>query len=325
MLPIFDMRFLLILVLLFLGACSQSEIVSSETTSEANLLIEAAPSTLNPIQDSGFHFAIFGDLTGGERAGVFEKAIDQINNLGPEFIINVGDLVDGAKNDTTEWYKQWDNFDRRAHKATSKLFYVAGNHDATGELSQAIWKERNGPLYYHFIYKNNLFLVLNSEDNDKEDLIKIDSMRNQAIEIYKSEGYEAYQKSAYFNSPLSKYGNVRNDQVSYFVNVIEKNPNVNHTFIFVHKPIWKKENEQQFKRIESALKDKAYTVFNGHTHCFDYELRYDRDYINLSTTGGGQYPEFGPSFDHISWVYVNGKNVSISHLKMEGILDKEGK
>ncbi len=42
------------------------------------------------------------------------------------------------------------------------FFYVPGNHDIAGEASAQVWKERFGPAYYHFIYRDVLFLCLNS-------------------------------------------------------------------------------------------------------------------------------------------------------------------
>ncbi|MEQ9412338.1 MAG: hypothetical protein RIF39_00835, partial [Cyclobacteriaceae bacterium] len=42
--------------------------------------------------DGQFTFAIISDLNGGEREGIFEVAIEQINLLQPEFILSVGDL-----------------------------------------------------------------------------------------------------------------------------------------------------------------------------------------------------------------------------------------
>ena len=42
-----------------------------------------------------FQFAIVTDRTGGHRAGVFEDAIRKLNLLQPEFVISVGDLIEG--------------------------------------------------------------------------------------------------------------------------------------------------------------------------------------------------------------------------------------
>ena len=44
------------------------------------------------------------------------------------------------------------------------FFYVPGNHDLANKTLVAKWGERYGKKYYHFVYKNVLFLCLNSEN-----------------------------------------------------------------------------------------------------------------------------------------------------------------
>ena len=46
-----------------------------------------------------FTFVVHGDLTGGERPGIFAVAAAQINLLQPDFVINVGDLIEGDGGD----------------------------------------------------------------------------------------------------------------------------------------------------------------------------------------------------------------------------------
>ncbi len=79
-----------------------------------------------------FTFAIFSDLTGGEREGVFEVAVEQLRLLRPELIISVGDLIDGGSMDHQKLNREWDSFDERANRARAPVFYVGGNHDLTG-------------------------------------------------------------------------------------------------------------------------------------------------------------------------------------------------
>ena len=38
-----------------------------------------------------------------------------------------------------------------------------------------------------------------------------------------------------------------------------------------------------------------------------------------------QFPERGPSMDHVTMVTVTGDSVDIAHLRMDGILDKTGR
>lgn len=42
-----------------------------------------------------FQFAIVGDRTGKARNGVFDDAIHKLNLIKPEFVMSVGDLIQG--------------------------------------------------------------------------------------------------------------------------------------------------------------------------------------------------------------------------------------
>jgi predicted phosphodiesterase len=128
-----------------------------------------------------FTFAIHSDLTGGERDDIYEVAIAQMSLLRPEFIINVGDLIEGGTEDVANINSQWDSFDERARRAKAPLFYVGGNHDRTGQVMQDVWQNRLGPGYYHFRYKDTLFLVLDTEDNTAARMKEINDMRNYAL------------------------------------------------------------------------------------------------------------------------------------------------
>ncbi|WP_430817582.1 metallophosphoesterase family protein [Carboxylicivirga sp. RSCT41] len=271
-----------------------------------------------------FSFAIFSDLTGGERPEIFKVAVEQLNLLRPEFIINVGDLIEGADSIPEDWHRQWDDFDNRAGKATAPIFYMGGNHDLTGHIARQVWKTRLGPRYYHFRYKDVLFLFFDTEDNADERMAEIEQMREVALQDLEEGGWDAFWQSEYANIPERTSGTVSKAQADYFINVIEENKDVRWTFVLIHKPAWQKADEENFIRVEMALKDMPYTVFNGHTHIYKYTQRHGHDYINLSTTGGHQFPDRGPSFDHITWVTVDNSGATIANLKMGGILNKTG-
>ena len=49
-------------------------------------------------------------------------------------------------------------------KLDMPFFRVPGNHDIANKVAQEVWRERHGATYYHFVYKNVLFVVLDSED-----------------------------------------------------------------------------------------------------------------------------------------------------------------
>lgn len=271
-----------------------------------------------------FTFAVFSDLTGGERERVFEIAIAQLALLRPELIINVGDLIEGETADVDVIVGQWDSFDERANRATAPIFYVGGNHDLLGASLRGVWDRRYGRRYYHFVYKNTLFLVLDTEDHAPEREEEIVESRDRALEIAKTEGWGAFGETDYANMAESVAGNISEAQSQYFQSVIAANPDVRWTFVFMHKAAWKREDMQTFGSIEEALRDRPYTVFNGHKHAYEHELRHGRDYIRLATTGGVQLPANGRSMDHVALVTVSSGGVDIANLLMAGILDKTG-
>jgi len=275
--------------------------------------------------DDKFTFAVFSDLTGGERERVFEIAVAQLSLLRPELIMNVGDLIDGGTEDLDEIAAQWDWFDERADRATAPIFYAGGNHDLTGEVLQGAWDERIGRRYYHFVYKNVLFLVLDTEDNSPERTREIFEIRKAGIEVYMTEGPEAFAETEYANLPEKSSGNLTAEQSAYFVETIANNPDVRWTFLFMHKAPWERAEETNFAAIENALTDRPYTVFNGHIHAYEHIERLGRDYIRLATTGGEHFPHVPMSVDHVTLVTVDDGGVDIANLLMSGILDKTGK
>ena len=272
-----------------------------------------------------FTFAVFADLTGGERDKVFEVAVAQLNLLRPELILNVGDLIEGDSKDEAGLAAEWDSFDERAKRARAPVFYAGGNHDLTGQMLRQVWESRYGPRYYHFVYKNVLFLVFDTEDNAPARMQEIFELRNEAIAIYKSEGQEAFAKTEYASLSERSAGTIGPEQSTYFQNVIGANADVRWTFLFLHKPAWQKEGEETFSAIEAVLADRPYTVFTGHVQAFGYEQRSGRDYIRLATTGGEQFPKAGRSEDHVTLVTVDHHSADIAHVLLSGILDKTGR
>jgi predicted phosphodiesterase len=320
-------KYLCLLVLaITLQACSGPGALAQDETFRHDQPVAAVPWTDADFDaaDDKFMFAVFSDLTGGERAGIFEIAVAQLNLLRPELIINVGDLIEGSTAERAVADAQWDSFDERARRARAPVFYVGGNHDLTGEFLRGVWSERLGRNYYHFVYKNVLFLVLDTEDNTPERMRKILAARTEAVRVYAEEGQAAFAKTEYASLPELPAGNITEQQAAYFLAAIEANQDVRWTFLFMHKAPWLREDLKAFADIESALAGRPYTVFHGHEHAYAYLERNGRDYIQLATTGGVQVGNKGRSMDQVTLVTVSDSGADIANLLLEGILDKTG-
>jgi hypothetical protein len=269
-------------------------------------------------------FAIFSDLNGGERAGVFDVAVAQLELLRPDLVLSVGDLIDGASETAQGLHAEWEAFDARTRRSSAPVFYVGGNHDLTSPRMREVWGARYGPLYYWFRYRDVLFLALDSEDHTDERRRAIHEARLEAIALIDAGEEERARQGEYYRMPERVSGNVGEEQVRYFEQALAANPDVRWTFLFMHKPIWRDEDSPGLLALEAALGDRPYTFFSGHLHSYSLTRRRGRDYVTLGTTGGGQARDDAMSFDHVTLVDLAEREPSIVNLRLSGILDVNG-
>ena len=99
-----------------------------------------------------FRFAIISDRTGGHRAQIFSQAVERLNLMQPEFVMSVGDLIEGYTDNKDKLVGEWKEFQTYISQLQMPFFYVPGNHDVS-KLGEKSWKEKFGRRYYHFLYK----------------------------------------------------------------------------------------------------------------------------------------------------------------------------
>src|SRR5689334_5455531 len=87
-----------------------------------------------------FQFAIVTDRTGGHREGVFESAMPKLNLLQPEFVMSVGDMIEGYTEDRHELARQWTEFMGFTSQLNMPFFYVPGNHDLSNKVEHEEWQ-----------------------------------------------------------------------------------------------------------------------------------------------------------------------------------------
>ncbi|MTI41072.1 metallophosphoesterase family protein [Fulvivirga lutimaris] len=323
------MRLLSLFILTAFIQCSapQKEIVKEERSPEFEHNYTNGPtpwtSTEFELEEDDFTFAIISDLTGGERPGVYSTAVAQLNRLDPTFVLSVGDLIEGGTEDTLQLIKEWDSFDSRTFSLNMPFFHLGGNHDLTNPVMRKIWLKRYGPTYYHFVYENVLFLMMDTENYEEERLIEVNSARNEAMKIIRGEIEGVYADTEYANMQEAKTGGISAAQHEYFKNILAKYPDVRWTFVLMHKPSWKLEGDMGLEPLEALLSDRNYTAINGHVHSFSHRKRNNMDYITLGTTGGFQAEGDSMAYDHVTLIRMAEKPV-ITHLKMAGILDETG-
>ncbi|MBW8243495.1 metallophosphoesterase [Muricauda oceani] len=238
-----------------------------------------------------FQFAVVTDRTGGHRPGVFPTGIKKLNLLQPEFVMSVGDFIEGYTRDTVRLNEEWKEFNGFISQLEAPFFYVPGNHDITNEVMEEKWEEMFGVSYYHFVYKDVLFLCLNSEDN----------LRGAGK------------------------GTIDDEQYEYIKKVLEENKDVKWTLAFLHQPLWVQNDTKRWKDVEKLLQDRPHNVFAGHYHRYWKTQRNNGKYIALATTGGGSQlrgKAYG-EFDHVVWVTMTEEGPILANLFLDGIWDED--
>ena len=102
-----------------------------------------------------FQFAVIGDRAGGHRPGVFQGGMDILNLLQPEFVMSVGDFIEGYVDEDDEddnetvLRSQWAEMDQRVAVLDMPMFFVQGNHDVnfdpSGSRDTASWQRTLNP------------------------------------------------------------------------------------------------------------------------------------------------------------------------------------
>ena len=116
-----------------------------------------------------FTFAILGDKTTGGVLNwpIFDRAVEEINLLQPDFVVMIGDMIQGTVTDTSILNRMWKEFNSHAEKLDVPLYVLPGNHDISNEVMYDYWNQKIGLRYYSFVHNNSLFILLNTEEYKK--------------------------------------------------------------------------------------------------------------------------------------------------------------
>ena len=254
----------------------------------------AVAASRHPKPAETFHFAILGDNAGGSRPGVHASAVEHLARMRPDFVISVGDLVDGF--DADGGLVDAGKIDRRRRAFDAEIeglgvpyYYVTGNNDNfTTELHDD-WRARYGPTYYSFVHRGVLFVVLDSDD-----------------------------------PPETWRGGIGEEQHTWLEGVLREHRAAAWTLIFLHRPLWL-ENPEAWRPVEAVLGARQRTVFAGHWHTYVPGEIGGHEYYVLATTGGisALSGRRDGSFDHLVWVAMTPEGPRLTNIQLSGIWDRD--
>jgi predicted phosphodiesterase len=235
-----------------------------------------------------FRFSILGDRTGGAQPQIYGRVWREVDMLHPDFVINVGDTIQGGKDATapTEWQELRPLWQRYNHYP---LYFTPGNHDVFSDTSRALYEKETGrPSFYSFNYQDAHFTVL---DNSR-------------------------------TSDLSA------DQIEFLEKDLAAHKDKNPKFVFFHKPYWialLKLGSGEFPLHQVAKKYGVQHIISGHGHQFVRIVRDGIAYMEVGSSGGtmqraleqGHGFKEGRFYHHV-WGRVKGSKVELTIKELDG-------
>jgi predicted phosphodiesterase len=230
-------------------------------------------------------FAIIGDRTGDHQDSVYEKIVAEAAKAKPEFIITVGDHIEGyEQTDTMKLDEEWKEIEAIVAPLKMPFHYTPGNHDITYDNALGTYERNAGMPYYSFDYKRMHFIVLDASRWESSDSLPAEQLNWLAADLAKA--------------AKAKY-----------------------TFVFFHKPFWTASvAEGKHDTLHSLFKRYGVdAVFNGHNHYY-YSAAFDGiEYTAVGSAGGGTEP--GPTNILYHWTLVtvdNKKGITIEPVLLDG-------
>ena len=234
-----------------------------------------------------FHFAIIGDRTGGHVEGVYGEVVEEINRLGPDIVVSVGDQIEGYTEDVPTLEAEWDEYWGIAEGLDAPFYICPGNHDIYNDVMLEVWKERTDrEPCYSFDYEGVHFVIF-------------DNGRWTSSEQWLEEsGYREW-----LEADLAGH---KNDRM---------------TIVFYHIPFWfdtLAEGEPDPLH-EIFVENGVDAVFNGHYHIYA-AAEYDGiSYTIVGSSGGGygDEAEYRGAFFQYVWCSVRGDELSWTLFKKD--------
>jgi predicted phosphodiesterase len=234
------------------------------------LLLAIAACGLAAAPPNDFRFSILGDRTGNVVPGVYEQVWSEVDRLRPDFVINVGDTIQGVSDAIAE--AQWKQVKSLLEPYKRyPLYLVAGNHDIWSDFSRKVFQRETGrPAFYSFDHQDAHFTVLDNSGAPE----------------------------------------LSTEQLRFLEEDLKRNRERHPKFVFFHQPFWLvflKLQSGDFPLHQIAKEYGVDYVVSGHGHQLVRMRREGVLYMEVGSSGAPISPAFeqGRFYQHIS-VQVKG-------------------
>jgi predicted phosphodiesterase len=254
----------------------------------APVLIPGLPGCLAAepsLADCPMRFAVIGDRTGGHIPGRHERAVAEIERLRPEFVVTVGDMIEGYTADSTELTRQWTEYLGIIKPFTMPVYHTPGNHDITEEAMRGAFRRFIGEPFHSFDVRGVHFVVLD-------------------------------------NGRFASFDALPGEQVNWLKADLKSHRNAAYTVVFFHVPWWRngvaagKPDPLHALFVENGVD----AVFSGHYHYY-FSGRYDGIiYTGVGTSGAETEGGLTGLEQHFVWVTLDGQGFAISPVRVGAVL-----
>jgi len=231
-------------------------------------------------------FAVIGDRTGGATPGIYEQIVMEIERMKPDFVITVGDMIEGPENNEERIRNKWEEYLSIVAPLSMAIYYTPGNNDIETDFMESIYLEYIGRPYYSFNEGNIHFIILdNSRWESSDELPK--------------------------------------EQLDWLIKDLKNSKGARHTIVFYHKPFWEISIvEGKPDTLHTLFRNFGVdALFSGHYHTY-FSGKYDDIlYTNVGSSGGSiSRPSATGLKYHFVWVTVDSSEISIAPIKMGAVL-----
>ncbi|KPJ49976.1 hypothetical protein AMJ40_04300 [candidate division TA06 bacterium DG_26] len=227
--------------------------------------------------DQPVRFAVIGDRTGGHEPGIYGQIVNEVERMKPDFVLTVGDMIEGYTDDTVAVKQEWDEYRGLLQPLTVPVYFTSGNYDIWDSTSLGLYQRIIGNAYY-------------SVDLEGIHFVFLDNSRYYTVDAFPGE------------------------QIEWLVADLERNMGARYTFVFFHIPYWIETiAEDEADTLHSLfVKYGVDAVFTGHYHSY-FSGEFDGIiYTGVGSSGGACSP--GPTGlqYHFVWVTVDSDGIWIT-------------
>jgi hypothetical protein len=235
--------------------------------------------------DRPVRFAILGDRAGEPQPGIYGQIVNETERLRPDFVMTVGDMIEGYPEDSNQIIAKWYEYDSIVAPLSPTIYFTPGNNDIWSDLSEKMYRRHVDAPYHSFDHGGIHFVIL-------------DVSRWESSE------------------------EIPGEQINWLIDDLNKNANAPQIFVFYHKPFWEQTTaEGKPDTLHSLFVEFGVdAVFTGHYHDY-FSGEYDGImYTSIGSSGGGMTPAPSGLGYHFVWVTADDQGIHVAPIKIGSIL-----